>query len=288
MISKKDKHEDLSDLSGEKNIKPAPKYILPSIQLNGNEGKFYKRIVGEEGIEKKAMTNKVQGVMLKIRRVCNAFTTDYILSTNEHNTWRDNVTVFKTILEDGKSKGTKMFDKGSSQIMKEKYGMKMTQIIYFLIGKEVIKLRIKGKGLGQLIEYWKVFKDKNEHVYNYVTEVKAFKAGKNPAGVDYYATNFQRLEKVGDMDVIAKEIREVAGKIQEIDDFYKNRVSEEEELSEGAKEMKKLGKDEIPTIEEDGQGGYDIKKDEKKEGDVKVKKEKTGDEEEINVEDIPF
>ncbi len=289
MKSNNKNNKDLSDLSGEKNVKPAPKYILSSIQLNGNEGIFYKRVVEKEKTEKVPMKDTIQGVVLKIRRTINAFSSEFALYSNEHNTWRDNVKIFEKTLKDGKVIGRKMIDSGSAQEMKEKHNMNVVQIIYFLMEEEVVKLRIKGKGLGALINYWKVFKDKDEHVYNYITEVKAFKAGKNPAGVDYYATNFQRLEQVEDMDVIATKIREVAGKIQEIDDFYKDRTSEEEKWSEGAKEMKKLGKDEIPVIQEDGEGGYDIEKDKDEKEEGSVKKEKTGDDkDEIDVDKIPF
>ena len=271
-------NKDLSDLSGEKNIKPVPKYNLPIVQLNGNEGVFYKKVIGEKGVDKVEMGDKITGVMLKIRRAYNSFSKECILSSNEHNSWQDNVTIFKTRMSvEGKPLDTKMFDKGQAKDMKDKHGMKMTQVIYFLLepDKEIVKLRVRGKGLGNLMEYWKLFKGKDEHVYNYLTEITGYLAGKTPANIDYYATNFQRLEGVEDMDMVATKIREVAGKIQEIDDFYKSRTPEEGKLNKRVEQTKDLKEVEIPVI--------DIDKDKPKQ-----KSEIGLDEDEIDVKNIPF
>lgn len=288
MIKKEEK--DLSKLSGEKSIKPAPRYNLPIVQLNGNEGIFYKKVIGKEGVESFPLGKKIKGTMLKIRRVCNAFSKTSIISTNEHNTWKNKVTVFETILdEDRKPVKTRMIDSGQATDMKEKYDMKMTQVIYFLLEldkkeKEIVKLRVRGKGLGNLFEYWQLFKGKDEHVYNYITEITEYKAGKTPAGIDYFATNFARLQKVKDMDLIAEKIKEVAGKVQEIEDYYEQYTPPEEELEKGAKTTE-VKEEDIPIIQvkEEVEEGKEEKKSKKD-----TKEILEGNDEEIDVSKIPY
>ena len=262
-MENKDKNADLSGLSGERNVKPAPKYNLPTVQLNGNEGLFYEKIFSEEGSTKTEAGKEISGVMLKFRRKLSAFTKTHVTSTNEHNSSRDRVTVFETKLEGGKAVGTTMIDSGNSQEMKKKHNMKMTQVIFFMVkpSNKIIKLSIKGSGLSGLFEYYNEFPGSDEHTYQYISKINAILAEeKTPAGLDYYTLTFEKGEKVEgeDFDLVAKNIREVAGKIQEIEDYYSSFETEEEKMAKGVD----IKDEDIPIIDEG--------------------------EEEINVKDIDF
>jgi len=250
--------EDLSKLSGEDTIKQIPKYILPIVRLNGKKGEFYKYVRGEESgkSEEIRLGDKIQGTILKVRRMFVGFGKEYSIFTNEHNTWKDRITLFER-----KEGNVAMIDAGTRQELKDKYPeLKMTQVIYFLLEpqKEIVKLLIKGKGLANLFEFWRGFK-KEEHIYDYVIEI-GVKEESSPLG-EYFATTFYRVEGVEDEKFIAEKIKEVAGKIAEIAGYYEEKPFVPPEVKT----------EEIPVIQV---------------GQKKLPKK--GEEEEIDVKDIPF
>lgn len=266
--------EDLSKLSGEDIVKQMPKYILPVIRLHGKKGKFYKYVRGEEGkSEEIELTDKIQGTILKVRRILIGFGKDYQLFTNEHNHWKDKVSLFERNFEKKREKPM-MVDVGTRQELKQKYPeLKMIQVLYFLLEpqKEVVKLLIKGKGLARLVDFWREFKS-HEHIYDYLIEV-GIKQEESPLG-EYYATTFNRIEEVESKELVAEKIKEVAGKIAEIEEYYEEKPPTEEEIEE----------EDIPIVEDEKKNVPVAKKQNVKVRKIVWKKE----EEEINPEDIPF
>lgn len=256
-------NEDLIKKSGEDLIKQRPRYILPIVRFNGKEGRFNKIIFTEEGKEIIDLGEKIEGVMLKIRRSFTAFSKDYRMYTNEHNSWRDKVNLFETrkTLEGIK---TELIDTGTIKELKERWpGLKMNQVIYFyLLPKgEIVKLIVKGKGLSYLFDYWAEFKPE-EHIYQYITLISSKKEVSDLG--PYFAITFARKEMVSDMDLIAEKIYEVASKIEEVESYYPEYVPPEE----------------IPVVEEEPEFQID-------EGRVKeFKKKAIG--ESINTKEIPF
>lgn len=232
--------KDLIELSGEDQVKQSPKYILPVVRLQGREGKFYKYDKDEENNPKTTeLADVLEGVILKVRRTWIGFGKDYVLFSNEHNTWRE-----KTILFEKKDGETKMIDNGTGPELKARNKeLKMVQVLYFMLepNKEVVKLLIKGKGLSDLFNYWQGFKS-NEHVFQFITKI-GIKEGSSPLG-KYYYTSFERKEIIDDFEPIAVKIREIAGKIAEVEAFYKDRPEEKVVLDEVDGEI------EIPIIEE--------------------------------------
>ncbi len=153
--------KDIIEASGELEVKARPKYNLPLVRFHGKEGRFLKYVFDEEG-NKQAIDlgDKIQGVMLKVRRVFVGWGQDYWLFTNEHNSWKDQVYLFEGKKTE-RGIEVKMIDKGLCGELKSKYPeLKMRQVIYFLLEptKEVVKLQIKGKGLSYLFDYWAGFK----------------------------------------------------------------------------------------------------------------------------------
>jgi len=260
--------ENLSEMSGEKNIKQAPRYEVSLVRLQGKEGKFHKITLSDVNAGDKEIGEEIKGVMLKVRRSYVEFKTDNRLFTNEHNSWRDNITLFESKkTEEGIT--TRMIDSGMAGDLKKKYpGLKMQQSIYFLLDpeNEVVKLLVKGKGLSNLFDYWKDFEN-DEHIYQFITELGVVQE-QSPLG-PYYAMTFKRGEKTNKelTEKVEEKIKEVASKIEEIDSFYTNR-----EVPDGVKASgPDISEEEIPVIEE-GEG-------------TAVKKK---DKDEINVDEIPF
>ena len=237
------KYNDLEKLSGEENVMSRPSYNLPIIRFNGKEGKFYKHIIDGTGNKEKIdLGDTIKGTMLKIRRVLTSFSSDYSMSTNEHNSWKDTVSLFQTQKTEAGWKRS-YIETAPVKVLREKYrDLKMNQIVYFLLepDKEVVKLVLKGKGLGNLFKFYAdIDKNKDEHIYNFLIEVGAT-AEEGPLGA-YYANTFTRLQEVEDMDLIAKEMRDVAENIAKIESYYEAQspVVEEEKVEE-----------DIPTIQE--------------------------------------
>jgi len=219
-------NDDLIKMSGEEFIKQRPKYVLPIIRFNGREGMFYLFRKDEEGNYLKVkLGEKIQGTVLKVRRSFIGWGKDYGLFSNEHNNWKDKMTLFER--REGK---VSMVDVGTSVELRPKYPeLKMVQVLYFLLEpkKEVVKLLVKGKGLQNLFNFWDEF-GQNEHVYQYLLEIRA-EIEKGRLG-EYYYPSFARLREVDDMNLIANKIREVANKIAEVENYYEASSTPPEEI----------------------------------------------------------
>jgi len=231
-----------------------PTYNLPTVRFNGQEGKFYKHITDDDGNKEKIdLGESIQGTMLKVRRILTSFSADYSMSTNEHNSWRDNVSLFQMQKTD---KGWKRsyVETAPVQTLREKYqNLKMSQVVYFLLepDKEVVKLTLKGKGLGNLFKFYKdIDKNKDEHIYNFLIEIGST-AEEGPLG-PYYANTFTRLQEVEDMDLVAKELRGVAEKLAEIESYYESQAptAQEEHTEEDIPTIQEGEQTDIPVIKE--------------------------------------
>lgn len=255
MEKENQKLEELSELSGEKSVKQAPKYELPQIRLQGQKGVFIKIYKDEQGVFlQDEIGDEINGVILKIRRTCGAMTIDdngdveEIYFSNEHNDWRDKIMLFHKDLTKKKVK-TMMIGTGTYKELKSKYtNLKMRQIIYLLINDEVVKLEVKGKGLSALFDYYPQFPG-NEHIFQFVTKIGAIK--KENKAIEYYAMTFEKGEP-SDLEKVGPKIKEVAENIKKIEDFYASQVPPEEFILEEivSEKTKDVDYNNIPVIEE--------------------------------------
>ncbi len=261
----------MARMSGERS--EAPRYELPIVRLDGREGKFYK-IVKDEGsseTQKIELAGVIKGTPLKFRRVLNSFTDEVSFFTNEHNTWKDIVTLFER--REGKN-GSKiqMVDTASVGELREKYqDLKMVQIIYFLEENgEIVKLQVKGKGLSNLFEFMKEMKDESKgHMFEYLLSI-GIKEEEGKLGT-FYSMTFETDKKIEKLDDVAAKMEEVSSKLLEIDEYFKAQTppaTVDKDIPE---------KEDIPVIVE-GESTTSAKKPKK------VKDE----EEEIDVKDIPY
>ncbi len=266
-------------------------YITPYLKFNGQKGNFTLIERGEKNElgEVKELGEKVQIVLLK-RGKFKLFTLG--MFTNEGVPNRNDVV---NLYETGEDKRKKMIDVGPWKDLKAKYNLKTKQLPYVLVlledgTKKIAKMGVLPSSLMNYWEYQNGFKV-DGRPYEFITEISPYKA--KSKGKDYFKMKFARVEKVESLEEIAKAVSEVADNVKrEEDSFVKEDTKEE---SAGVKEMKKASeesKDGIPIINEDGEGGHKVIPDKGEEEKTEKKGEKKSDdgleEDEINVDGIPF
>lgn len=254
----------LEEMSGE--TKTAPKLELNQLQFNGNENKFYlidrkgglKEIDGEQQYAKKELGASVTVIFLKQRRKLQQFRKgEKNLSTNEHNTKGDMLTLF----------GDSNVVKGSNDELRERYpGLKTTQVIYCLLHMEdgtweLVRLNIKGSALGSenkdkdvmtYYDYISSFKadGANEHFYEYMTDLFGVKE-KSDLGT-YFAMTFSRGESISlDQEMMTKVsmAMSTAYNFCQISDQY-YATKKPEEIKQDAVGVRDLDTIEYPDEEE--------------------------------------
>lgn len=267
--------EKMEEMSGEKDVKAAPRYTLPSVKLNGNEGKFYRTVI-EDGELKTGDDNKayledmgktLSGVILRVRKSYFEDGVDSQLFSNEvGNKKNERVTIFqKTENMKGGYSVVPVFTGTPAEAKGRFPELSMIQIIYFLLKDtgEIVRLKVKGMSLGQLFRYWKEF-DQTEHLFEYYT-VLGQKADKNKFG-SFFVNTFKKGERVKDLEPVQSAMQEVSDKITEIDQYFKEsqdlyedgviKVKDEVEYVPEKPEEEE-DEEEIATIEE----GQDDEKD---------------------------
>ena len=229
----------MSDMSGEAELKSAPKYVLPSIRLQGKDGVFNRTIIENDrlkvGDDGKALLEdvgkEVLGVVLKVRKTYVDNSPDTQLFSNEvGNGANVQVSVFSK-LENAKGGFTiGLAHQGTPAEIKARFPeISMVQIIYFMICEtnEIVRLKVKGMGLPELFAYWKTFEN-DEHVFEYITKL-GVKSDKNKFG-SFFVNTFERGEKVKNLRDVKTAMSEVYEKITEIEDYFieqnKNRSGE--------------------------------------------------------------
>lgn len=225
--------QKLAEMTGEKGYKKAPEYRLNELRLNGNEGKFYIKMMTEEkGTDGKYRkvpidASEVQVIFLKHRRVLAQYKkNEPSLQTNEHNHKDDYVMLFG------------VNEKGRASDLREKYpALRTQQIVYAFVPSlnEIVKVVIKGASLGSdskdknvlgYYEYLGKF-GKDEHSWQYFTVLKPVQESSSMAS--YYAIEFVRGEKLEEerIEKVAGMIEEVHGHIVEMDSYYKQKTAQQ-------------------------------------------------------------
>ena len=230
--------ENLDEFAGPDLSGKAPTLQLPLIRLHGRDGGFFKI----EGNEKTLLGNEIEIIPLKARRIFTAFErnrqtgeiTTYF--TNEHNSWQEVINLF---VVKPNSEKAEFLDTGTSKQLKERWPkLKMTQILYCLMGEEIVKLNIKGASLSNWFEFRDSLEDR---AYKYKIRVRQTEE-ESPLG-SYFAMSFAVKEGIEDTDKIAEKMKEIHKKLTEIDNYY----------SEQQEEIKKeiLAQEEIPSEEKE-------------------------------------
>lgn len=254
--------EDLVKRSGESDFRRPSRYVVPIIRFNGQTGEFSRININEDGTfddtPQELSVDNIECVFLKIRRSLRETKKDYAKFTNEHDKWNDPVVLFETT-KDGRPMLIDRYKAGEyEKIRGEHQGLKLHVGLYVLIGEEVVKLFVKGSGLGNLFRYFNEDFSLDEHSFEYITKITV-KKEEGQLGT-YYSLNFARgkkLEKT-DLDKVATKIKEVDDAIKAQTSFYETTEYPEEPDREkipdeayGQGGDGTVSKDEIPIIDSD-------------------------------------
>lgn len=256
-------HDELSAMSGENEVKQAPKYEVPIIKLNGNEDGFYK----PTGKDTREDVENPRGVILKVRRSIRGYLEDEdetAYFTREHDAWNTKVELmeYKTTKNGRKAK---MIAQGTYQELKAipelASALSLHMVLYIDLAEthEIVKIDVKGKGCSALFDYFKEFEG-NEHIYEYVTKIGSKQETMKRLNKKYYAMTFERGEKMEDeaMDAVADLMKEVNDNIKKVEEYHAKRASEFEETPVADNSTPDNSTDDLPVIEEDPNAELDL------------------------------
>lgn len=228
--------DQLAEMMGEKNIVRPAQQQYPIVRLNGNKGVFVRLDVGKDGYEKpKEIGQIVEGEIIAVRRQLSEYNKNFTRSSNEFDELTDEVIIWE------RAKGVKAAQvfKGNYQDARKQFQQIRSRYhLYTLIHGELVKVVVKGAGLGNLFEYFHDLKDGNLHIFEVTTRIEP--AQETGELGSYYATAFTNAGAVSE-----ERLGEVAVKLQA---FHENL----KELR--AQYQKKAGEpsvDDLPIIDMD-------------------------------------
>lgn len=261
--------ENYDDKTGQSAMARAPKYLLPTIQLQGSDQKRKANNPVPAGewklthteAEKQAgesyaiesLGKDIEVVILKIRRKLSWYRKlggkEDVISTNEHNTLYDTVTLFG--LEGGSRVGK------ASDFRKEFEKLKTQQVLYVYVPKikRICRLIIKGSQLGSqtavegkvaFYEYLAKVNEAKVHVHAIMTRISSMPED------DYFTCTFSMGQPLTPTKLKQSEawVDEVHEKVSVVDAWYKARQDREVPPTAAAKDdlpVIDAGDDEVPV-----------------------------------------
>ena len=246
-------YKELAEMSGESSVRRF-RFSVPILKFNGNSGKFTLLIPDDSGNwVPQDLPEKIEITVLKVRRVLSSYQrlpdgSGIRTFTNEHNTWKDPLTVFEKKKGDAKPR---MLDAGSSdQVRKNFPELRLRQNLYCLLGEQVVKLSVKGKSLSALFDYYQKF-SVSEHIFQYISNLSAHPET-NEGGLTYYVLDWEKGSE-SDISLVAGKIKE----IKEALDLQDQQYAESKIPPELKPELEE-GEGSRPTAEADGVEVKDI------------------------------
>ena len=248
--------QDLAEWSGENTVRRF-RYVVPVLKFNGIKGKFSLLMPDESGnwISKDISKSEIEINILKVRRVLSSYEklpdgSGLRNFTNEHNTWKDALTVFE--MKKGDSK-PRMVDMGSSEeVRKRNPNLRLRQNLYCIYDNQIVKLTARGKSLSSLFDYYQKFKA-NEHIFEFITNLSSHDET-NEGGLTYYVLDWERGDKA-DLPMVAEKIKEVKESLalqdKQYAEFrtapeYEAKESRPEEETEEGKKEEEIKVENIP------------------------------------------
>ena len=158
----------MQDMSGENETRLAPKYILPTLKVNGKEGGFSMTVIEDGklklGEDEKCLMEKVEkpaGVFLRVRKELFYNGSEIQYFTGESSGRNPIFTVFEK-RQNKEGFSINAVGEGTIKDVKQLFPeLKMRQVIYFLLitkqGSKIVRLKVKGMSLGNLFDYMKKF-----------------------------------------------------------------------------------------------------------------------------------
>ena len=236
MVKKaKDKEVDLkelSDWSGESSVRRY-RFVVPVLKFNGNTDKWALLIPDEEGNwVPEEIKGDIELIILKVRRTLASYEklpdgSGLRMFTNEHNNWKDGLTVFEMKKGDTKPR---MVDAGTVQDLRQRWPkLKLRQNLYCLFGDQIVKFPVRGKSLSNLFAYYQEFKA-SEHIFQFWTKLGSH-SETNEGGLTYYVIDWTRGNQA-DLPTVAERLKEVKESLELQDKQYAELGTREEAPTE--------------------------------------------------------
>lgn len=233
-----DQVERLAKLSGEGQGR-APKYTVPLIRFNGNEGSF--RTVDLDFKEETPIEKPVNVIILKKRKVLSSFSPTASYFTNEYSSPNQTVNLYKNI------DGTVTFEKAGMPVdlRQEFQALRTKEVLYVLYGGAVHKLEVKGGSLGDYYDYLNLLQEEDLHSFQVVTSISSVKT-ENESKFKYHKMTFTKGEAT-DLNEITPHMEKVVAELEKVDDYFAQKNAEAFRMTGANVEAKA----EIPTIQVD-------------------------------------
>lgn len=211
--------EDLAKAMGEENLRRPMALKLPAISLNGSKGTFVRRNPAEkkgDKWEKKEIGQTFNGVIVRVRLSLSEYNPNYRRETNEY----DNIKEKAMLWETNAGVRSKIAEGTPEELRKAYPNLRARRILYLVVNDELVKLTVKGSGLGKLFKYFQEF-GSNQHLFEFYTEFHPSKE-ENKAGMGYWALQPLRGAKLTDAELesIAGHITNVSENLKRFKEFY--------------------------------------------------------------------
>lgn len=195
MINKKENLDELSQLSGENQIRKRY-WTVPTLKFNGskNEWALLVKNPDTKKFDAEVITEPLITI-LKIRRTLTAYEklsdgTAIRWWTNEHDSWNDSLILFKK----GKAdlRATVVTQGGVEEIKESNSSLKLSFVLYCLYEDQIYRFLVKGKSLASFFEYLNDL-ESNKHIFENKIQLTSHEET-NEGGLTYYVVNFETKE----------------------------------------------------------------------------------------------
>ena len=189
------------------------KYEVPTIKFSGRDGTIQKFELGD--YKNGTPIVEPEMVILRARRVYSSFTPTARMFSNEHNAYRDHITLWGT---DNQKNFSKVAEGQIEDLRKDYPDLELRKALYVLYEGEVFKFTVRGKTRRHYDEYLKTLKKEKIDIFSKNTKITAVKET-NPAGLSYYALQFEAVSDA-DLNDVAPKLQEVGENMDAIDEQY--------------------------------------------------------------------
>lgn len=215
------RRERMAAMSGETGGGKAPKYNVPLIKFNGNTGEF-KKISYDDAMGKliDPLDSQISIVVLKNRKRLEAL--DDGLSSSEYNDMSQKVFLFK---EEGGKYSREAVDT-APELKKQYPTIKTQEVLYVLFEGEVHKLIVKGGSSPNFYGYKDELKADDMHLFEVTTVIGSESEVNKKTRKKYFKMTFKATVLETSLDEVEEKMSEVDAAIRKIDDFNTGKLIE--------------------------------------------------------------
>lgn len=219
-----EKRKRLAELSGDTGSSKFPKYVLPTIALNGNTGEFTKSTPVEKSEPVKVvLTKPVELVILRKRRnLATKMGISPEFFTSEFSSPNDIITLYEKI----ENKVVVSGNGTAPQLRAANANLKTVEVLYCLYNGEIVKVVVRGGSSGNYYDFQNKMGEEGKHSFEYILSLGAVKQKNEKMKKDYYAMTFAEMPLTVDADLIEEKMMEVNVALKKIDDYQASKVNQ--------------------------------------------------------------